>query len=404
MIRRSSVPILLVALLSLCPCKGVPIKMRSTAFTVVAAASLASCITASTIGPTLPRGHQRRANNAGIQEAAPLPLLSGGCETEFHPDQPDIAWVELILGNAIQRVNLTSGEQKRFPLKNPVGLPSGMEFLADGNLWFSEVAGNSMVKLDPSDGSMTEYPFPWTGINLLDNLPVGIRVTIDVGGNRDRGAWFTAVALNAIGRLDLDTYEYSLYPLPNPLSAPLIIRPGPGSTMAFSELTGNRIGTIDVNTKEIKEYTIPTPLSLVQGVAIDESKDDGIIWWSGTGSGTFGTIDTKTGKVTEISIAWLRLTGKSTVVGGPSLGSSALVPLPGPMRVGSDGKIYFVMGSIVTVAPGNRIGQYDPKTGLLVEYETPSSLFGPCDINAQHPGTMYFSGYLGDAIGKLDYL
>lgn len=378
--------------------------MRLTALAAVATASLASAVTASAAAGALPRGHQRRAKEAGIQEVAALPLLSGGCETEFHPDQPDVAWVELILGNAIQRVNLTSGEQKRFQLKNPVGIPSGMEFLADGNLWFSEVAGNNMVKLDPSDGSMTEYPFPWTGLTLIDNLPVGIRVTIDVGGNRDRGAWFTAIGLNAIGRLDLDTYEYSLFELPRILSAPLIIRPGPGTTMTFSELLGNRIGTIDVHTKEIKEYEIPTPLSLPQGVAVDPNNDDGIIWWTGTGSGNFGTIDTKTGVVTEISIAQLRLTGKSTIVGGPSLGSSALVPLPGPIRVGTDGKIYFVMGSVVTVVPGNRIGQYDPKTGLLVEYETPTSLFGPCDINNQHPGTMYFSGYLGDAIGKLDYM
>jgi virginiamycin B lyase len=182
-----------------------------------------------------------------------------------------------------------------------------MEFLPDGYLWLSEVAGNSMVRLDPADGSMTEYPFPWSNITVIDDLPVGIRVTIDVSGNRDRGAWFTAVGLNAIGRIDIDTFEYEIFPLPNLLSAPLIIQGGPGSTMVFSEILGNRVGTIDVNTKEIKEYEIPTPLSLPQGVATDPV---GLIWWSGTGSGNIGTINVTTGEVTEISIAEIRASGK----------------------------------------------------------------------------------------------
>ncbi|CAH0477040.1 unnamed protein product [Peronospora belbahrii] len=271
--------------------------------------------------------------------------LDTPCETEFHPDQLDVAWVELIASNTILRVNLTTAEQKRFHLNNPAGLPSGMEFMPDDNLWFSEVVGNCMVKLNPKDGSMTEYPFPWTNILPVDALPAGIRVTIDVAGNRDRGAWFTSVGLNAIGRIDIDTFKYSLYPLPNLLSGPLNIQGGPGSTMVFSEILGNRVGIIDVHTKKITEFEIPTPLSLVQGVTTDA---DGLIWWTGTGAGNFGTIDVKTGKVTEMFIADIRAAGKSTVIenGLPSIGSSGALALPGPIRVGKNGKIYFVEGNL----------------------------------------------------------
>ncbi|KAF5010933.1 hypothetical protein FDECE_2896 [Fusarium decemcellulare] len=371
--------------------------MKSSVVTTL----LACCSTLVTAGPypKLDPGLNRRDQKKGISEYAAVSVLDTPCETEFHPDHLDIAWVELIASNTILRINVTSGEQKRFRLKNPVGLPSGMEFLPDGYLWFSEVAGNSMVRLDPSDGSMTEYPFPWTNIAALDKLPVGIRVTIDVAGNRDRGAWFTAVGLNAIGRIDIDTFEYDIFPLPHPLSAPLIIQPGPGSTMVFSEILGNRVGTIDVHTKEIKEYDIPTPLSLVQGVTIDS---DGLIWWTGTGSGKFGTVDVKTGKVTEISIAKIRASGNATLVGdNHSIGSSGALALPGPVRVGSDGKIYFVEGNLVFL--GNRIGQYDPKTKQLVEFETPTSLSGPCDINNQHPNTMFFAEFTGGHLGRVDY-
>lgn len=346
------------------------------------------------------KGHGRTKRSTGLTEYATVSLLDTACETEFHPDDLDTAWVELIASNTIMRVNLTSGEQTRFPLNNPVGLPSGMEFLPDGNLWFSEVVGNSMVKLDPKDGSMVEYPFPWTNISLVDTLPAGIRVTIDVSGNRDRGAWFTSVGLNAIGRFDIDTHEYSLYPLPNPLSGPLIMQPGPGTTMVFSEITGNRVGTIDVHTKEIKEYEIPTPLSLVQGVAVDA---EGLIWWTGTGGSNFGTVNVTSGEVTEIFIADIRAAGNSTVVedGVVSLGSSGLLALPGPVRVGTDGKVYFVEGNLVFL--GNRVAQYDPKTQQLVEYVTPTSVSAPCDLNNQHPDAMFFAEFTGGKLGRLDY-
>lgn len=346
------------------------------------------------------QGHGRPKRAPGLVEYAAVSLLDTACETEFHPDELDIAWVELIASNTILRVNLTSGEQTRFPLKNPVGLPSGMEFLADGNLWFSEVVGNNMVKLDPKDGSMTEYPFPWTNISLIDDLPAGIRVTVDVSGNRDRGAWFTSVGLNAIGRFDIDTLEYDLYPLPNLLSAPLIMQPGPGSTMVFSEILGNRVGTIDVNTKEIKEYEIPTPLSLVQGVCTDA---DGLIWWTGTGGGNFGTINVTTGEVTEIFIADIRAAGNSTVMedGLVSIGTSGALALPGPVRVGTDGKVYFVEGNLVFL--GNRVAQYDPKTKQLVEYVTPTSLSGPCDLNNQHPDAVFFAEFTGAHLGRVNY-
>ncbi|KAH7011083.1 hypothetical protein EDB80DRAFT_836706 [Ilyonectria destructans] len=371
--------------------------MKTLAVTTVLAYSLTLVVAIS--GPGLSRAQNRPRQDAKLVEFAAVTILDTPCETEFEPGQLDIAWVELIASNTILRINVTSGRQQRFPLKNPAGLPSGMEFLPDGYLWFSEVVGNNMIRLDPKDGSMIEYPFPWTNISAIDNLPAGIRLTIDVSGNRDRGAWFTAAALNAIGRFDIDTHEWDLYPLPNPLSTPLIIQPGPGSTMVFSEITGNRVGTIDVHTKEIKEYEIPTPLSLVQGVTIDANE---LIWWTGTGGGNFGTIDVKTGEVTEIFIADIRAAGNSTVVGDLlSIGSSGALALPGPIRTGTDGKVYFVEGNLVFL--GNRVAQYDPKTKKLVEFKTPTSLSAPCDINNQHPDAMYFAEFTGAHLGRIDY-
>jgi hypothetical protein len=90
------------------------------------------------------------------------------------------------------------------------------------------------------------------------------------------------------------------------------------------------------------------------------------------------------------------------VVGDPgSIGSSGALELSGPIRVGADGKVYFVEGNLVFL--GNRVGQYDPKTKQLVEFLTPTSLSGPCDINNQHPDAMYFAEFTGAHLGRLDY-
>ncbi|KAF7189849.1 Virginiamycin B lyase [Pseudocercospora fuligena] len=350
-----------------------------------------------------------------ITEYATAPSLSTPCETEFHPSQPDIAWVELIAGNAILRINLTSGDQTLFPLSNPLGLPSGMEFLPDGNLWFSEVAGNAMIRLNPADGSMTEFPFPFTGVTAIDELPLGLRVTIDVSGNRDRGAWFAAAGSNAIGRIDIDTFQYDLFPIPTLGAVPLVIQPGPGSTMIFSEAVGNKVGMIDVFTHEVTEYEVPTPLSVVVAVTYDEVR--GLIWVASL-IGNLGWIDVGTREVREISVNGLRKQGKSTLVFpdeslhsgdqdllealvSGSIGTSGLLPSSGPLRVGTDGKVYFSQGLLVL--GGNRIGQYDPETGLLMEFVLPTGLSGPCDLNNQIPGTMFFAEFTGGHLGRLDY-
>ncbi|CAK1365849.1 hypothetical protein CB0940_09687 [Cercospora beticola] len=346
-----------------------------------------------------------------VTEYAAVSILDTPCETEFHPLQPDIAWVELIAGNALLRVNVTSGEETRFPLQNPLGLPSGMEFMQDGCLWFSEVAGNSMVRLNPVDGSMTTFPFPWSGVGLLDNLPVGPRVTIDVSGNRDSCAYFTAAALNAIGCIDIFTYEYELYLIPTPLSVPAVIQPGPtADTMVFAELVGNKIGVLNIVTKQITEFEVPTPASLVQALT---TGPDGLVYYSGNIGGQIGSLNIHTGEFREIFIADIRAAGKSTVIQpdgtsglisdllGESIGSSALTAIPGPLRFGADGKLYFVEGNLVFL--GNRIGAYDFATGELMEYVTPTSASGPCDLNNQIPGTIFFAEFTGGKLGRLDY-
>lgn len=120
----------------------------------------------------------------------------------------------------------------------------------------------------------------------------------------------------------------------------------------------------------------------------------GSVWFTDTAAQKFGRLDVKTGEFKEYDILALR---------GPrgllptSLGNP--LPFPGPIRQGADGKIYFAEGGFQA---GNKIGQFDPKTGAFKEHVVPSPAAGICDLNNSQSGAIWFGEFTGNAIGKLD--
>ncbi len=68
-------------------------------------------------------------------------------------------------------------------------LPANIMSAPDGNMWFTEVMGNKVAKLDPATGQITEYS---TG-----GYPGGIML------GPDNNLWFVALMSNTIGRIEL---------------------------------------------------------------------------------------------------------------------------------------------------------------------------------------------------------
>jgi virginiamycin B lyase len=315
---------------------------------------------------------------------------AGPCEIEF--DGQGRIWVEEVLGNAISRFNPATQEYTRFSVGQPLSVPGGMEFGPDGALWFPQVSRNVVTRLDPSDGSMHSYPIPQ---GLISTTPVeaGTALGSDITTGKDGAMWFSMSGVSAVGRIDVQTRDIEVIPLPTPLATTSlltqIIQPGPGNTLVISLGAANKIATIDVFTREIKEYTIPTPASLPQGVTTDHL---GNIWFTESAGQKFGRINVATGQIKEWSILTLRgLSGAWLSLGNP-------LPFPGPIRVGSDGKIYFAEGGFEA---GNKIGQFDPTTGSFKELVVQSPLAGICDINNTQDGAIWFGTFTGNTVGKL---
>jgi len=315
---------------------------------------------------------------------------SGPCEVEF--DNAGRAWLEEVTGNAITRFDPATESFKRFPVEQPLTVPGGMEFGPDGGLWFAQVVGNVMTRLDPSDGSMQSFVIP-EGLRVTAPLTAGTAFGSDVITGKDNAMWFSMSGVAALGRVDLATHKISVIPLPTPLSTTSlitqIIQPGPGNLLVVSLGAANKIATIDVFTREIKEYTVPTPDAVPQGVTTDRL---GKIWFTESAGQKFGWLDVATGQIKEYDVLTLRgLAGISTSLGDP-------LPFPGPIRQGSDGKIYFAQGGF---EGGNKIGQFDPKTGAYREFAVDTPLAGICDINNTQRGAIWFGEFSGNGIGKL---
>ncbi|MFI5623283.1 hypothetical protein ACIA03_07440 [Nocardioides sp. NPDC051685] len=315
--------------------------------------------------------------------------VSGPCEIEF--DDDGRAWIEEVTGNAITRFDPSSKQFTRFPVDQPLSVPGGMEIGPDGGLWFAQVSRNLITRLDPADGSMESSTIP-AALRITAPLQAGTALASDVTTGKDGAMWFTMSGVAALGRVDIETREVEVIPLPTPLSTTTlitqIIQPGPGNLLVVSLGAANKIATIDVFTRQIKEYVVPTAASLPQGVTTDRH---GRVWFTESLGQKFGWLDIATGKIKEFSILELR------GLGDLSLGNP--LPFPGPIREGSDGKIYIAQGGF---EGGNKIGQFDPSTGAYREFVVPTPMAGICDLNSTQDGAIWFGEFTGNAIGRLD--
>src|SRR5262249_9229459 len=117
-----------------------------------------------------------------------------------------------------------------FPVLTLDSQPSGITAGPDGNLWFTEAAGNRIGRITPA-GVITEVP-----VLTPASQPVGIPVGPD--GNLG----FTEFAANKIGRIPPSGVMTEFPAVLTPSSQPFGIVTGSDARLWFTESAGNRIG------------------------------------------------------------------------------------------------------------------------------------------------------------------
>jgi streptogramin lyase len=121
------------------------------------------------------------------------------------------------------------------PTSNVLGSsqPRGLVTGPDGDLWFGEFAADKIGRLDPTTGTITEFPVP------TDNsIPFGIT------GGPDGNLWFAENNAGKFGVITTNGFVVAEFTVPTPGVGPLDLEPGPHSTLIFTESGGNKIGVI----------------------------------------------------------------------------------------------------------------------------------------------------------------
>jgi virginiamycin B lyase len=164
-------------------------------------------------------------------------------------------------------------------------------------IWFAERWGNKIGRID-EDGNVVEYSIPTAvpcSVGLpsppgLTSFPQGIAI------GRDRGVWFTEECGNKIGRLDPGDGTISEFDLPLPASHPLGIIAGPDGALWFTQRF-SAIGRITTD-GEITEFPLETfanPQRITAG-------HDNALWFTELGASKIGRITTD-GELSEYPVA-----------------------------------------------------------------------------------------------------
>ena len=302
-----------------------------------------------------------------------------------------------------------------------------------GNVWFyhSTNTTSTLVLFNLANGEFTKFPVE--GETVTDEPIINLASSQLVFDSERNAVWFTDSRINSVGRLNIDTAEISLWPVPTEQAGPMGITLSPdGNSVWFAEITGDKIARFDVSTQKIEEY----PTGEQSGPALLAFDDSRQLWvtlsfadsvllaqpWalapnSSLGMSRFSLPEPD--RFSPLGIAFsegkvfLPDHGSSRIILADassnlqqydeywtSLSSAFPTTLPSQIVVTAvsdkQGKVYF------TQHGGNRITEIT-KDGMMTEYEVPT---GPLStvvyLSVADDGKVWFAEWASNKIAYLD--
>ncbi|HEY1655859.1 MAG TPA: choice-of-anchor tandem repeat GloVer-containing protein [Candidatus Tumulicola sp.] len=255
-------------------------------------------------------------------------------------------------------------------MPNSASQPENIAVGSDGNLWFTELAGNRIGKITTA-GKVTEFTNGLSPSSSPNGITAGPAGTL----------WFTQSASypNGIKLGTITTHgQISEYPIPTAYNSnPEGVALGPDGNLWFAEANaGNAIGKSTVNGSMTIYTSGLSSRAWPQGIA---AGPDGNLWFTESGrTARIGRVTTS-GTITEYS------------KGISSCGCN--YNLYG-IAAGPDGNMWF------TETATNKIAQITTG-GQVTEFSGLTANSGPEGITAGPKNTLWFTEGLGDAIGRV---
>ncbi len=270
-------------------------------------------------------------------------------------------WFTGVGGSSIHRVT-PGGLVTRYVLPHNESTPGPGPYRIvagpDGKVWFTEMytadwGGNRIGRIDPVNGSITEFPLPTAGAN-----PSGIAV------GSDGALWFTEPGASKVGRITTSG-SISEFPVSAP---PFDIASGPDGALWVT----NQFGVTRLTTWGV-ETTFPLPWQVASGgIAVGP---DSRLWF----------------------LAYYAASGGPGMVRMALDGTWDVFPLlpgsnpGGGIATGADGNLWFANGTA-------RLGRMTVH-GLQTDVRL-ATASGTYHVSAGPDGNVWFTE--GDYVGKVD--
>jgi virginiamycin B lyase len=289
-----------------------------------------------------------------------------------------------------------------FPIPTTAGDPVGIALGLDGNLWFTEFAGNKIGMITQA-GAVSEFPLPTNSQGQSSQPLVILRAP-------DGALWFTMSNASRIGRITT-TGQTSFFNVPTIGSGPEGLAIGSDGNLWFTEFAANRIGRLTLS-GSFTEFAVPTPTSRPARITVGPN---GNLWFTESQTNKIGQITTS-GTITEFtvptsnSMPWaIRGFGSSvwfternaSKIAQISTSGQVLQEIPTPtanaqpvsLLDGPDGNLWF------TEFSGNNIARL--ANGMITEFAVPTPASEPSGITVGPDGAFWFGEETGNKIGRL---
>ena len=173
---------------------------------------------------------------------------------------------------------------------------------ADGNIWVTDANSSEIIRFDSGSSHFTQY-------RLNPNS-----FPMQVVRGPDGAVWFSELYGHRIGRIQPDNGLVTEYPSPNNDTAPLGIAFDLNGTLwismvSFNESVPSTLATLDPGKGVYHYFEMPTPISQPAGIAIDKS---GKVWFAEHGPSLLGRYDPATGQLNEMATS--RKSGAATTL------------------------------------------------------------------------------------------
>ena len=188
-------------------------------------------------------------------------------------------------GTTSRYLDPKTGKFERYEIEEGTH-PHNLVVAPDGMVWFTGNRNGRLVKLDPGDRKLTNYPMPDPKVEDPHTM------VLDRAGN----AWFTAQNAGVVGRLDAKSGKIRLWET-GAGTRPYGIEVDAKQRPWYVLFGTNAVGTIDPATMKERRFELPEG---ARPRRLTVTKD--AIWYGDYARGYLGRLDPATGKVTEFAM------------------------------------------------------------------------------------------------------